>query len=439
MSTFVTYCVVMEPSAITRHATGAPRTPGIYIWRNAQRVPLYVGKAVNLRSRLSSYAKNADQRIRAMCAEATTIEWEPVATEIEALILESRRIKLLKPKYNIVMRDDKQYAYVGVTDAAFPQFIITHQARSPRSGVAFKRLIGPFTDSTALRSTLRWLRGLFPYCTCTQTHHVRCLNAHIGTCHGYCCLKQKSSASERAEYKRSITAITDILEGKRDTLIRRLERDMKRAGATHNLERALTLQKLAGHVRRVFENATLMRRTPQRASHTGALAALQSELGLTRLPHRIEGYDIAHMHGTHVSGAMVVFTDGSPSPSEYRLFNIRERTGGDIAQLQEMLGRRMKHAEWPLPDLIVVDGGKAQLHAVLSSIGTADIPVIAFTKDERHHGDHVLSSLDARIRMLADIPRAVRDLITRVDDEAHRFSRAQYRKRHRKSSVEHSR
>ncbi|MCC6934822.1 MAG: GIY-YIG nuclease family protein [Candidatus Yanofskybacteria bacterium] len=426
----------MKPQDITHIAKTAPRTPGVYLWRTARRKLLYVGKAVDLRARISSYANNPDTRIRALCDEAATIEWETVPTEIEALILESQRIKALKPKYNIVMRDDKQYTYVGVTKEEFPQLIVTHQVRPARAGIAFKRLIGPFTDSSALRATLRWLRGPFPYCTCKQKHHVKCLNAHIGVCRGYCCLRHPSTAAQRAEYRRDIAAITDILEGRRDALIRRIERDMKRAGTAHQLERAIALRTLADQARQVFTNATLVRRTSRSAAHDGALPALRAEFRLPRPPRRIEGYDIAHLQGAHPSGAMVVFRNGTASPADHRLFNIRTRTGGDIAQLKEMLERRMKHTEWPLPDLIVVDGGRAQLNAALASMGDNGIPVIAFTKDLRHRGDHVLSSLDARIRMLSDLPRIVRDLITHIDAEAHRFSIRQYRSRHRKGSVE---
>ena len=132
----------------------APSTPGVYIWRDAKGKVLYVGKAVNLKSRLSSYTKAKDPRIAAMVAQARTIQWETVPTDTEALILESSRIKLLKPKFNIVMRDDKQYTYVGLTDEDFPQPIVTHQVRSTRIKKPFRRLIGPFTDAGALSGTV---------------------------------------------------------------------------------------------------------------------------------------------------------------------------------------------------------------------------------------------------------------------------------------------
>lgn len=417
----------------------APTTPGVYVWRDAKGRVLYVGKAVNIRSRLTSYPKAKDPRIATMVMHAHSITWETVDTDTEALILESSRIKLLKPKFNIVMRDDKQYAYVGLTDEEFPQPIVTHQARSSRIKKPFKRLIGPFTDAGALSSTVRWLRGLFPYCTCKQKHHVRCLNAHIGKCPGYCCLRTPSTTAQRAEYRRTIRAITDILDGKRDVLIVRLEREMKALGANHRLEEAHALQQRIERIRRVFENAQLVaNRRLLSARHPGALAQLADNLALVGEPLRIEGYDVAHMQGTHTSGAMVVFSGGTPDNAQYRLFNIASTAIGDTAQLREMLTRRLKHDEWPLPDLILVDGGLAQLNTTVRTLNAAGhfIPVIALTKNDKHQADHLYSSLDSNIRMLTDLPRAMRDLLVHIDTEAHRFSVGQYRRRHRKGLVE---
>jgi excinuclease ABC subunit C len=426
----------MLPAFAAQRISKAPQSPGVYTWRDSRGHVLYIGKAVNLRSRLASYPKSKDPRIATMVAEAKRIEWETVPTEIEALILESRRIKQLKPKFNIVMRDDKQYAYVGITDEVFPQPIVTHQVASPRFKKPFKRLIGPFTDAASLTTTVRWLRGLFPYCTCKQKHHVKCLNAHIGKCPGYCCLKTPATAAQKTQYRKSLRALTDILDGKRDTLVGRLERDMKKLAAAGHLEDAYALQQRIARIRRVFENAQLVAgRRRLSARHPGALAQLTAELGLAGEPARIEGYDVAHMQGEYATGAMVVFTGGSPDTAQYRLFNLAVASIGDTAQLRELLTRRLAHDEWPLPDLILVDGGKAQLNVFVRTLDAAGsrIPVIALTKDDRHQPDHLLCSLDSRVRMLADMPRPMRALIGHIDAEAHRFAIGHYRRRQRRA------
>jgi excinuclease ABC subunit C len=339
------------------------------------------------------------------------------------------------------MRDDKQYAYVGITDEDFPQVIMTRQLTGRATKVPFRHFIGPFTDASALRSTLNVLARLFPTCRCKSTHHVRCLNAHIGRCPGYCCLREPATTAQKREYAKRIRAIRDLLMGKRRVLVGRLTAEMKRLGATHRLEEAQELKELIARIERVYENAQL-NASRRRASiaRTGALEQLETELTLTRTPQRIEGYDIAHLQGQHPSGVMVVFEDGTSDSSQYRLFNIRE-SSGDTGMLRETLARRLSHAPpaggWPLPDLIVVDGGKAQLNAMLRVLAEheVEIPVIALTKDERHQADHILTSQDSRVRVLGDLPRAMRDLIVRVDDEAHRFVVKHYRKRHRKATT----
>ncbi len=426
----------MKVTALKDIIATAPRTPGVYIWRDQRDRTLYVGKANDVRARLSSYLRAKDPRILVMRDEAALLSWQAVSTEIEALIVESQLIGRLKPKFNIVMRDDKQYSYVGLTDEAFPQPIITHQARNPRIKKSFTRLIGPFTDGGALTTTLRWLRGIFPYCTCKQKHHVKCLNAHMDKCPGYCCLKVPATAAQKKRYRDTLRGLVDVLDGKRDTLIRRLERDMKKLGSAHRLEEAHALQQRIERIRRIFENAQLVAsRRRLSARHPGAAAQLAEHIGLTTPPHRIEGYDIAHIQGSHASGAMVVFTDGNPDRAQYRLFNLHDTSIGDTAQLREVLERRLNHDEWPLPDLILVDGGKAQLNTMLRILDARGhhIPVIALTKDEKHNADHLLSSLDSQVRMLADMPRPMRALVTHIDDEAHRFAIGQYRRRHKKT------
>lgn len=426
----------MELKVMKKRIAQAPKRPGVYMWRTRSGIRLYIGKAADIRSRLLSYPKTTDERIQAMIEKAKIIDWIETETSIEALILESQLIKRYKPKYNIALRDDKSYVMVAITDEAFPQFLTTHQVRSRFIKKPVKEFLGPFTDARALKTTLKVLRRLFPYCTCKQRHHVKCLNAHIGMCAGYCCLKVDATAAQKKEYARYVRAIRDILTGKRDTLIKRLRSDMRAAADAHNLEEARDLQIQVERISRVFENAQIITRRLRTATkHHGALDQMQTEFGLHQVPSRIEGYDVAHIQGTHPSGTMVVFTEGSADSAEYRLFNIRTKDGGDTGGLREIVSRRLTHEEWPLPDVIIVDGAKAQLNAVVRVLDKAglEIPVIAFAKDEKHKGSYVLFSGDSQVRTLKKLPIKVRNLIDHVDQEAHRFVIKHYRQRHRKA------
>lgn len=368
------------------------------MWRDAKNRPLYIGKAVNLRSRLLSYKKQSDTRASIMVGLAKTLNWHTTPTDIEALILESQLIKKFKPRFNIEWRDDKNYFLVAVTDEEFPQFILTHQIRSHKIKKPVCKYIGPFTEGEPLKATLRVLRGLFPYCTCKQTHHLKCLNAHIGKCPGYCCLKTPATSEQKKEYARNIRAIRDLLTGKRNTVIRRF---------------AKTDADVAMKLFRVFQNAQI--NTRLRQGFGGQVCK--------NAPRRIEGYDVANIGGQHSVGAMVVFTNGKPDKNEYRLFNLKE-TAGDVPMLREMLKRRMRHAPptggWPLPNLVIIDGGKAQLNVAKKIFGTR-MPIAAVTKDERHRASKLIGV------------QADQTLAFAVDAEAHRFAISHYRRRHRKA------
>lgn len=413
----------MSIETLKAFITAAPITPGVYTWRDGHGTPLYIGKAANLRARLSSYRKATDSRIQLMMQESSSLDWIQTATDIEALIAESQAIKKLRPKFNIVMRDDKQYFYVGFTKEDFPHIFLTHQPLEIENGKLEIDYMGPFTEGLPLKSTLRTLRSLFPYCTCKQKHHLRCLNAHIGKCPGYCCLKEKASKADVANYRKNIRAIKNILTGKKDTVIRAMERQ--------GLDTT--------RIRRVFQNAQINARHQALAGqHHGAVEQLESVLGLTQTPHRIEGYDIANIQGEHATGSMVAFVDGRADNQEYRLFNVKTVIGSnDTAMLREVLARRLAHPEWPYPDLILIDGGRGQLNAALKVLTDMNItiPVISLTKNDKHQGDHMLSSLDTQVRSLKNLPRTIVDLIVHIDNEAHRFAINQYRKLHRRKSL----
>lgn len=162
---------------------------------------------------------------------------------------------------------------------------------------------------------------------------------------------------------------------------------------------------------------------------------LKDILNLGALPARIEGYDISNIQGEFATGAMVVFTDGKPDKNEYRKFKIRT-AGSDTGMLKEIIIRRFNHPEWPYPDLILIDGGKGQLNAAIAATSNIKIQmskrvsVIALTKNEKHIGDHILSTTIKAAIKIKKLPLAARNLILQIDAEAHRFAIRYYRKLH---------
>ena len=164
---------------LRERAHSAPQTPGVYCFRKKQTV-LYVGKAQNLRARLLSYFSGAlTPAKKKMVVEATGITWQETASPVTALIEEARLIKRHQPRFNVLLRDDKNYFFAAITKETYPRIFITHQTRTRKLKQPIAILIGPFTDGAALKSVLRMLRRIFPFCTCTQTHQPLCAPPHI--------------------------------------------------------------------------------------------------------------------------------------------------------------------------------------------------------------------------------------------------------------------
>lgn len=414
-----------------------PRDPGVYIFRDARKKPLYIGKASNLRSRVSAYPKSTDVRIRKMVENADSLDHKVTGSDIEALILESQMIKRHRPQFNIMLRDDKQHFFVLITHEKFPRIYVGHRHDDPLADS-----IGPFTEGTPLRATLKVLRNIFPYCTCKQKHYVRCLNAHMGKCIGDCCLRNPNPDTVKT-YGKSIKAISDILQGKRNSVAKLIEKEMRSYATHEQFERSAELKSKLERIRRVFENVHVLQDLSVRQTRSAAAGTekLREIIGSSGELIRIEGYDISNIQGEYATGAMVVFRHGTSDRNEYRKFKIQTVVGSDdTAMLREMLERRFNHPEWQHPDLIIMDGGKGQVNAALSVLRqqSLNIPVIGLTKDKRHTGDHIFTGLpnkglSRQATPLTRLPEAARNLILAVDAEAHRFAIQYYRRLHARS------
>ncbi|MEK7582710.1 MAG: GIY-YIG nuclease family protein [Patescibacteria group bacterium] len=438
-----------------------PKNPGIYVFKDSKGKLLYIGKSINLKGRVSAYLKSTDTRIIRMIEIATKLEYQVTDSDIEALILESQLIKKHQPQFNIVMRDDKQYFLVAITDEEYPRIFLTHQRKSNRIKAPIKELIGPFTEGSSLKITLKQLRRLFPYCTCKQLHNVPCLNFHIGRCLGFCCLRDQEQVTSdmRQVYQRNIRAIRDLLSGKRSSVIRQLEQEMKSLGDKGEFEKAMALQSKIERVKWVFEHALINQSHRELAK---PLIHLQKLLKLAKIPARVEGYDISNISGTHATGSMIVFENGNPDKNSYRKFKIRQtfspekisvgnltgrsknldrqvRGGNDTGMLREVIERRLNHPEWTYPEIMLIDGGKGQLNAVQSVLDNhkLDIRVIALTKNGKHVGDHLTMKVSGKFKLisLTKLPESTKNLLLAVDAEAHRFAINYYHKLHRKQSI----
>ena len=407
-----------------------PKSPGVYFFHEKKKIT-YIGKAQNLKIRATSYFNGRDHDIRKkqMVGEASSLTWQKAESDVEALILEAELIKKHRPKYNVLMRDDKQYLYVVFTRGELPKIIFTHQPAKDQSH------IGPFTDAWAVRYVLKTLRRTFPYCTCKEIHKRRCQMAEIGKCLGICCLeKNKFEKSEwralNKEYRKNIHYIKNILSGKHKRTLKNLTEEMERASKSRNYEEAAAARNQIRALESVFKHRFIVKRDEIIYSNKGLLY-LKNILNLKEPPKRIEAYDISNLQGRLAVGSMVVFTDGKPDKNEYRKFRIRmPNRPNDTAMIREIISRRLNHPEWPYPDIMLIDGGKGQLNAALSIFRLAmskdltDIKIVSLAKREEE-----LYLPNGKIIKLKEGPPPLLHLLQHLRNEAHRFAITYHRKR----------
>lgn len=439
-----------------------PQNPGIYFFKKGEKI-LYIGKAANLQARLRYYFNFKEvwrpcvrptSKILILLREAASLSWEILGSEAEALIREAELIKKYRPKYNVLMRDDKQYFYVGFTREKFPKIFVTHQKNRKAD------YIGPFTEGGVLRNVLKTLRRAFPYCTCKCPHKRLCLNARIGRCLGYCCVSEQNLADEIsrrgrakfakqilglrkfqtqdfAEYAHNIKSIKQILSGKNRSLIRDLKNEMRKLSTAQKYEDAGKARDQIRALEKIFAHRGVIKQDIPTETQK-ALRYLESLLKIGEIK-RIEAYDIADIGGKFAYGSMAVFANGSPQKNNYRLFKIRGiRGSNDPAMLKEVLGRRLKHPEWRYPDVIIVDGCQAQLGAAMRVLPAAKANIIALTKNRHHIGDHIFVQNRRAPVSLDKLPHSLKNFILMMDSEAHRFAISHYRRLHRKSLTKNS-
>lgn len=414
------------------------RTPGVYLFKNARGKVIYVGKAIRLRDRVASYFQKPirggglEGGLKAMLpGDIVDIEVRQTDSEIEALVLEAFLIKTLKPRYNVAMKDDKQYFYVAFTKEIFPKIVVLHQPQATSHSLQ-PRPLGPFVSGRALKATLRALRKIFPYCAC-KTLHARkksCISYHIGIDPGYCCSKEPSGRAERTEYARNVSRVKDILQGKKARVIATLKEDMEKAALSRQFERAARLRNQLNGIEYILAHRRVLNEWGQKVFP--AIGQTQPSIlqGITA----IEGYDISNIQGQFAVGSLVVIARDEQGiftlqKNAYRRFNIRTVKGAnDPAMMREVIRRRLRHLEWPLPDVMLIDGGVPQRNAALGALEAFTgkrkplIWSLAKQLEELYtsQGKMLLESLsshDARVLTLAR-------------DEAHRFAISYYRKRH---------
>jgi excinuclease ABC subunit C len=516
-----------------------PELPGVYHFRDEEKI-LYIGKAKNLKKRISSYLtrKNSIKENKILY-EAKSLDYTATTNELEALILEENEIKEHQPKYNVRLKDDKRYPYIKITiNDEYPRVFYTRKIEDDGS-----LFFGPYADVKAVKKALKTLRSVFPVRTCKGKNlpDKVCLQYHINRCLGPCIDK-----IGKEEYRELIEEIIDFLRGRTKKLEEIINSKMRESAEKLNFEMAavyrnqlMSLRDLAKKQRMVLadkksrdiigissksgiacifvfqiregkmvnteryilrsseevalseylqrflpwkylkisyipreilipveiEDKSLLEqifssdiKMPRRGSlkrlkemaiknaklelerelshpvkgQRDSLVELQNILFLEKTPLRIEGFDISNIGGKDSVGSCVVFINGFPAKDKYRSFKIKSIEGiNDPAMIGEIVGRRIKRLvlEEEIPDLILIDGGKAQLNSAIRTIKkitSLNIPVIALAKraEEIHLPSGEIISLPLQAEALK--------LLMRIRNEAHSFALNYHKKLRRK-------
>jgi excinuclease ABC subunit C len=397
-----------------------PAEPGVYFHRDAKGKIIYIGKAAVLRNRVMSYFQNGhkDPKTRLLVADIVDTEWITVGSEVEALFLESEFIKRYKPKFNIDLKDDKNFIYIKISAEEFPVF---SYVRRPMDDKA--HYFGPFTSSDAVRRAMRMVRKVFPYVTHAIMPNRGCLQYHLGLCPG-----PEEGAITAIDYRKNVRRIELFLKGEQTKLMTGIEKDMLSASKRKDYEAAARLRDQLTDLKSFGKQMIFGDTEAFDLSRDQALVGLSERLELAGVPRRIEAFDISHLGGVDNVASMVVFTDGVPNRDDYRRFKMNLTGNDDTAHMREVILRRFgpKHAsEWPKPDLLLIDGGQPQLSAALSVLDGMGlkIPAVGLAKREEEIIRRVGTDLAVHYESIL-LPHTshVLQLLQRVRDEAHRFA-----------------
>ena len=425
-----------------------PHDPGVYRYLDAAGKVIYVGKAKDLKRRVSQYFRppeQLDRKTRALVEHIADLRYTVVETEEDALLLENNLIKQLQPHYNILLKDDKTYPWICIRKETFPRVLLTR--RYVQDGSLY---YGPYASVQHARRLLELMGSLYKLRICAHPLTPEqiaggklrcCLNYHLEKCAGPC-----EGLFGEAEYNAQIEEIKKLLSGRTRQLVASCREKMQEAAAELRFEDAqqwkerLALleaqherEKAVGHGILDMETYKLLKEKtlPKRIEKSEkVLAQLQKDLGMAVPPRHIECFDNSNIQGTNPVASCVVFKDALPSKRDYRHYNIKTVVGAnDYASMKEVVNRRysrlMAEGE-ELPQLIVIDGGKGQLSFALEALMELGIADQVFIVGLAKRLEEVIVPGDP-LPLFLDRNSSSLRVLMQIRDEAHRFGITHHR------------
>ncbi|AUB31335.1 excinuclease ABC subunit UvrC [Spiroplasma floricola] len=518
-----------------------PEKPGCYLYKNKDNKIIYVGKAKNLKKRVSSYFNKAhNYKTTKLVRDICDIETIVTENEKESLILEQNLIKKYRPRYNIVLNDDKKYPYIAITKEKDPVYVYTRNYDN-KNQISF----GPLPDGTSARNILKTLERIYPLRRCKGNLNKPCIHFHIDQCSG-ACFKE----IDQQYYQNQINNVKNFFNRTNDDFKNKLEEKMFIASNNLQFEEAQRIKNIISHlnfsiveqfvdfndnlnrdvfnyyqtqeyicfivlfyrsgklilkdqiiikneiedINSLFENFIMqiysknmlpdyivipeslnssslkllfqnkityalddsslkilelaennakeyirqeeLYKKQKSISKEELLDTVQKTLKLPKYPYHIEMFDVANILDEFVTGAMVVFKGGQPSFNDFRKYNIIINEKGDFQRMQNMIYRRYQKDlsnSANLPDLIIMDGGKIQVHAAKSQLELLDlnIPVIGLVKNDKHKTEYILNFDEQELYLEKTFE--VFKFLELIQNRVHNYAISSFRKKHTKS------
>jgi excinuclease ABC subunit C len=406
--------------------------PGVYLFKDVRGVVIYVGKSLSLRDRVGSYfvpSTDLGQFKQKLLDYIADFDVLPCDSEVEALLMENRLIKDVKPRFNARMTDGKSYPYIEITtNEDFPGVYVTRKPQA--SGV---KHYGPFTSGYALKQALIYLQRAFKFRTChleildndpKRRWFRPCLLYAIHQCTAPC-----ADRITKQDYAADLDRLRRFLETSRGEVLKEMTQEMQAASEGRDFEKAAMLRDQIKALQALSERGKTARTMQPELffqDRQAGIRQLQEALKISEPIRSIEAIDIAHFQGQATVGSLVSFIDGRPFKNGYRRFRIKGVTGiDDYRCIQEVVTRRYRHAgigDELYPDVILIDGGLGQLHAALDAFGRMDVkPPLVISLAKREEEIFVQGQT-----LPFKLPRtsAALKLLQFARDEAHRFAQS---------------
>jgi len=411
-----------------------PMSAGVYFHHDKKGEIIYIGKAANLRNRVRSYSRQArtrDAKTRALVNDIAKTTWRTTESELDALFLESELVKRYRPKYNILLQDDKSAVFLRLGKSAASEVPYISIVHNP---VGDGKYFGPYYAKLPLRKALKALRRIFPFYD-KPYDGKRSLYSQLNLTPALELAEDKVEYASRLKtYKANLRIMQRVLAGKRTAVAKSLQKEMEQASKQQDFEQAAKLRNQIQGLKALSQAMIFASDEFVELSADPALEELGKVLRMPEPPRQIEGFDISHQSGTNVVGSCVVFKNGVASRAGYRMFKLGKQRNNDFANMREVIIRRLKHLEdWGKPDLVLIDGGVGQLTAVEDLLMEAGIRVAGWNKSSQElivvnqNGFH-------RTVKLKENSHAYK-LIVRIDSEAHRFAINYHTKLKRQSAL----